>query len=156
MTPRSITTHGLAAFVMIAACAGCADSPYELAPVSGAVTLNGEPLANATVSYEPRGGPERSIVGPGSVGTTDAEGRYTLSTFKDEPGAVVGQHTVRISTFKSQFKDIKNSDAVEVVSEERVPWRYNRSTELVATVATGGTDQADFELTGAPPRKGRR
>ena len=126
---------------------GCSRGPYELASVSGVVTLYGEPLANATVSFSPHGEEGKEIVGPGSVGTTDETGHYQLRTFKDESGAVVGRHTVRISTYKSKFKDIKNSDAVEVVSIEHVPWHYNRFTKLTFEVPSGGTDEADFVLT---------
>lgn len=132
--------------VVLLCIGGCNEGPYELAPISGTVTLYGQPLANATVSFMPRG-EGRDIVGPGSVGTTDAEGNYTLRTFKEEHGAVVGNHTVRISTYKSRFKDIKNSDKLEVVSIEHVPWHYNRNTKLSFNVPSGGTDEADFVLT---------
>ena len=136
----------LAYFVVLLLFIGCNQGPYELAPVSGVVTLYGEPLVNATVSFEPRAD-GREIVGPGSVGKTDNEGKYELLTFKDERGAVVGKHTVRISTYKSKFKDLKNSDAVEVVSIEHVPWHYNRNTQLTFEVPSGGTEEADFTLT---------
>lgn len=136
----------IASSVMLVLVCGCGGGPYELAPVSGVVTLYGNPLANATVSFSPRG-EGKDIVGPGSMGTTDAEGRFTLRTFKDERGAVVGNHTVRISTFKSKFKDIRTSDDVEVVSIEHVPWHYNRNTKLSFQVPSGGTDEANFVLT---------
>ncbi len=127
---------------------GCNQNAYDLAPVSGVVTLYGEPLRNATVSFEPRGGSgDSEIVGPGSLGATDDQGRYSLETFTGEQGATVGPHTVRISTFKSRFKDIKNSDDVEVVSIEHVPWHYNRNTILTFDVPPGGAKDADFVLT---------
>lgn len=144
---------------VVVALVGCGNSAYDLAPVSGVVTLYGEPLANATVSFEPKGGADKSIVGPGSVGTTDDEGRYQLETFKQETGAVVGTHTVRISTYKSRFEDIKNSDKIEVVSIEHVPWHYNRNTELSFEVTADGTDEANFVLTAEPANRannGRR
>lgn len=133
---------------LLVAVAGCHQGPYEVAPVSGKVTLSGQPLANATVIFEPRGGGETEIVGPGSMGTTDSEGEYRLTTFKDERGAVVGTHRVRVTTFKSQYKDIQNSDDTIVVSKERVPRRYNRDTQLTFEVPSGGTDEANFELEG--------
>ena len=132
----------------VAAVSGCGKAPYELAPVSGVVTLYGEPLANATVSFEPQGSnSDESIAGPGSVGTTDEDGRYELTTFKQESGAVVGNHLVRISTYKSEFEDIKKSDKIKVISVEHVPWHYNRNTSLTFDVPAGGTDDANFVLT---------
>lgn len=136
----------LAACALLA-CLGCGDYPYDLAPVSGVVTLYGKPLQNATVSFEPIGGQGKPIVGPGSMGTTDDDGRYQLQTFKKESGAVVGTHTVRISTFQSKFKDLKNSDDIEIVSVEHVPWHYNRNTQLTFEVPADGTSEADFKLT---------
>lgn len=127
--------------------AGCSNADYDLAPVSGIVTLYGEPLVNATVSFEPQGGQDKAVVGPGSIGETDEAGRYALETFRDEYGAVVGRHTVRISTYKSRFKDIRNSDEIEVVSIEHVPWHYNRNTELTFEVPASGTEEANFALT---------
>ncbi len=132
--------------------AGCSQGPYEVAPVSGVVTLNGEPLADATVSFAPHGG-GKEVVGPGSSGVTDSSGRYELQTFKDEEGAVVGTHTVRISTFKSTFEDLRNSDALKIVSPEYVPVIYNRNTNLTFEVPSRGTDEANFDLTGEPPRR---
>lgn len=133
---------------LLAMAGGCGKAPYELAPVSGVVTLYGEPLANATVSFEPNGNNrDESIVGPGSVGTTDENGRYELRTFKQESGAVVGNHLVRISTYKSEFEDIKQSDKIKVISVEHVPWHYNRNSGLTCDVPAGGTDEANFALT---------
>lgn len=136
--------------LVVVALVGCGNAAYDLAPVSGVVTLYGEPLVNATVSFEPQRNSGKSVVGPGSVGTTDDEGRYQLETFKQETGAVVGMHTVRISTYKSRFEDIKNSDKIEVVSIEHVPWHYNRNTELSFEVTADGTDEANFVLTAEP------
>ena len=87
---------------------GCGHGLYDVAPVSGTVTLYGEPLKNATVSFEPQAGSDQEIVGPGSSGQTDDSGRYKLTTFRGERGAVVGQHKVRISTYESRFKDLEN------------------------------------------------
>ena len=143
---------GACAAVVLLVCSGCNSKPYELARVSGVVTLYGEPLRNATVSFEPKGGGGKSIVGPGSLGTTDDEGRYELRTFKKERGAVVGNHTVRISTYRSKFKDLSTSDEVEVITIEHVPWHYNRNTILTFDVPSGGTDEADFVLTAEPGR----
>lgn len=136
---------------------GCGSSGYELAPVSGVVTLYGQPLVDATVSFEPKAGSGTTLVGPGSAGTTDENGRFELATFKQEGGAVVGTHTVRISTYKSRFEDLRTSDKIEVVSIEHVPWHYNRNTELTFEVPSGGTEEADFVLVAEPKQRlGRR
>ncbi|MEM9352108.1 MAG: hypothetical protein AAGA92_03770 [Planctomycetota bacterium] len=148
--PTAARQWGACLAAVLIAYSGCNNNPYELAPVSGVVTLYGEPLRDATVSFEPRGGSGQGIVGPGSIGTTDENGKFQLRTFKKQRGAVVGAHTVRISTYRSRFKDLTTSDEVEVITIEHVPWHYNRNTTLSFEVPSGGTDEADFVLTAEP------
>jgi hypothetical protein len=70
--------------------AGCGGSGPRVAPVHGRITLDGQPLANADIKFQPDG-PERP-----SVGRSNAEGNYDLMFKRGQPGAVVGMHTVRI------------------------------------------------------------
>lgn len=109
---------------------GCGTSSTpELAPVRGTVTLDGQPLAGATVIFEPTDG------GRSSHGQTDAEGKYRLNYIRDIQGAKVGSHYVSITT------------ASEANLVERLPAGYNRQTTLTATV-TAGKNDCDFELRG--------
>jgi hypothetical protein len=124
---------------------GCGDSrPYDLAPVSGVVTLDGQPLVAADIVFQPQGQGEENP-GPGSNGRTDESGHYELKTIRDEPGAVVGPHTVRIYSHKP--KQPGSSDVDVVPRKELVPERYNAQTELVFDVPEDGTTEADFPLT---------
>src|SRR5688572_22396068 len=78
--------------------AGCSSEPYKTAPVSGRVTLNGQPLASAAVLFQPVATEGNNNPGPGSYGVTDADGRYTLVLVgKETKGAVVAKHKVRIA-----------------------------------------------------------
>src|SRR5262245_58861941 len=76
--------------------AGCGSS--KIASVAGRITLNGKPLAKASVTFAPLGGKNNQEPGPSSAGTTDADGRYTLALIGQRgSGAVVGKHKVRIA-----------------------------------------------------------
>jgi len=75
---------------------------------------------------------------------TDAQGHFRLSTSDDRPGAVVGQHAVRISTLKG--RRIPNSESTEITTPEKLPERFNTQTQLQFTVPEQGTDKADFDL----------
>ena len=123
---------------------GCGGTDYELAPVSGRVTLDGKPLAEAKVSFQPVAGQsDQPNPGPGSYGTTDADGRYTLRTIEpDADGAVVGPHKVRL-TGKMPPQD--PADDTAPVFKDVIPpqWRDGSQT---FEVPPEGTDQADFEL----------
>src|SRR3954453_11696466 len=113
--------------------AGCGErSPFETAPVSGKVTLNGQPLADARISFQPTDGEKE--LGPGSSATTDAEGKFTLSTVDGGAGATVGNNEVRISTLKmgnDPEKDdagavIRMSRPENILVPEKVPLKYSR------------------------------
>jgi hypothetical protein len=133
-----------AAMCLIAA--GCGGNPHRLAPVSGKVTLDNKPLAGVLVSFMPETKPG-STAGVTSRGTTDAAGRYSLSTSDNRPGAIVGAHVVRISTRKlaeGSAEVAEGQSANQAV--ERLPARYNIRTELSFEVPEDGTETADFPL----------
>lgn len=123
---------------------GCGSSPYDLAPVSGTVTLAGEPLSGAVVNFQPMASGSANV-GPGSNGRTDTAGHFELNTIQDETGAVVGRHRVRIYSYSPESPSVEDTDSGPVV--ERVPQRYNYRSTLTYTVPEEGTDQANFDLT---------
>lgn len=123
---------------------GCAGESYSIAPVSGTVTLDGEPLANASVGFEPIRQGDDIVAGYGSYGETDENGNFTLKTLHGEDGAIVGKHRVSIRTVSGEL----GPDGEDVItSEEKLPPRYNSDTELTFEVQPEGTDAATFELT---------
>ncbi len=124
--------------------AGCGGSAYPLAGVSGVVTLDGEPLAGARVAFQPRREGEGLNSGPGSYGTTDAQGRYTLRTIDGAHGAVVATHDVSISTYVGDADP--TTDSPKTLAPERVPARYREPDALTFTVPPEGAAAADFHL----------
>src|SRR5437879_3692017 len=56
--------------------------------VEGTVTLDGQPLPGATVSFMPVGN------GRAASGRTDANGNFRLSTFRTDDGALPGEYKV--------------------------------------------------------------
>lgn len=78
---------------------GCGGSnEYETTPVSGVVTCQGKPVSNATVNFTPLPDASRAAGQRGrpALGLTDKEGRFTLTTYHDGDGAIVGKHTVTV------------------------------------------------------------
>jgi hypothetical protein len=123
--------------------AGCSPGPYQIAPVSGRVTLNGQPLAHASVTFQPLSVGRNQNPGPGSGGFTDADGRYTLRLIGAETwGAVVGKHLVRITRTP---QDSSADDRPKRLKD--LPAKYNKKTKLEFDVPAGGTSSADFLLT---------
>ena len=128
-----------ASVVLLLCVTGCFRRGPELAPVTGTVTLDGEPLAGAQVEFKPmRGNP--------SYGTTDQLGRYDLKYTKDKSGGVVGSHVVRITT---QTTAVDPETGSEIQVPQRVPERYNDRSQLIRDVKPG-ENQIRFALTSEP------
>jgi hypothetical protein len=131
---------------------GCSGDSFKLVPVSGRVTKNGEPLANVRVVFQPIGSENP---GPGSAGTTDADGRYTLVVSSQQfsgKGAVVGRHRVTIGSIlpgegdKPTDPEVGSPDGAPLAGKELIPPQYNQDSTLTFDVPPGGTDKADFDL----------
>jgi hypothetical protein len=117
--------------------AGCGEGgPDNLAAVSGQVKLDGQPLEGARLEFIP-------TEGAVSLGKTDAQGKYELLFNRDDKGAVIGQHKVRISTYSPGDPDDPATPAVP----EKLPAKYNVKSELTQTVEKG-SNTIDFELDG--------
>jgi hypothetical protein len=127
----------LALALLLTLAAGCGDGRNS-APVSGKVTVNGQPLADIIVNYQPVGG------GSGSTGLTDSAGQYTLS-FVDTSGsgALVGKHQVTFAD-KLAAKDQGDGGALPK-QKHRIPPRYSSEAQDFE-VPKGGTSAANFDL----------
>jgi len=116
------------AAMLLALVLGCSsgDQP-PLGRVRGKVTLDGQPLAGATIMFMPQQGRRSRAI-------TNSDGSYELSYTRDTKGAVAGSHTVMITT----------ADEDEP-GTERLPARYHSGLELKEQVASG-KNNIDFDL----------
>ncbi len=120
--------------ILLSGCGGVPSDQPDLGKVSGTVKLDGNPLANVVVAFEPAGG------GRPSIGKTDESGHYSLSYNETERGAVVGSHKVSITS---------PSDAPSPTGappKDPIPAKYNVKSELTRDVAKG-ENSIDFDLT---------
>jgi hypothetical protein len=117
------------------------------APVSGTVTLNGKPLANASVSFQPIAEKGVTEPGPGSAGKTNDKGEYTLASSTGKEGAIVGKHRVMVSLHSVQVGESdERPPRGGWPQAEKIPDRYNANTELTFDVQSGVSNKADFVL----------
>jgi hypothetical protein len=130
------------ALVLTVGCGG-----PRIAPVSGKVTLNGNPLPNALVSFNPIPKEGSSEAGPGSIGSTNANGEFTLKLTPERKGALVGRHRVAITAMNpgAGESDTRRPAGPRPLVNT-IPGRYNEKTELTFEVLSGGSDQANFDL----------
>ncbi len=126
---------------------GCGTGP-RLVPVSGTVTLDGEPVDQVRVVFEPVIG-EADVttdVYYSSFGITDDHGHFEMKTEVEgevRPGALAGGHTVRFSSLKVETfmnKGVEDQRAVHQLPPE------TRDNSMRFTVPEGGTPEANFDL----------
>jgi hypothetical protein len=129
----------LAAALVIPALLGCSDRP-ELVPVAGIVLIDGQPLSGGNVKFVPD-------TGRASWGTLDSSGRFTLSCYEKDDGALPGKHRVQVS-------------ALEVLSNNKSKWFAPRKyadfrTSGLSVDVNELTDEMKIDLTwdGSPPGK---
>jgi len=139
----------LAVLCPVALAWGCG-KPVDpsLVPVSGTVTVDGQPLANATVTFIPKDG----TPGFGGTGKTDVTGKYTLAGSRDNvPGIPPGEYRVAISKRLmpdgSEVPANDNTPPMMSPARESLPVGYSNpaTTQLTATVKAGG-GPIDFAL----------
>jgi hypothetical protein len=124
--------------LVLAAC-GCG-SGARIVPVSGQVTLDGQPLADAQVIFRPDS--TELNPGPASHAKTDAEGRFVLRTMDDHDGAVVGPHKVRVSVIVNKPGADKDAPPTE-----KLPAKYSGDGSILRfTVPKDGTKEANIDL----------
>ena len=135
--------QGLACAVFILLSVGCGGPAYEFVPVAGEVTLDGNPLTDAEVRFQPLTGAGSENPGPGSVGRTHEQGEFVLHSTLDpkQPGAVPGEHRVWITTAREDL----SSESGGASTAEQVPPQYLDGIPF--QVPPEGTDRAVFELT---------
>jgi hypothetical protein len=121
-------------FLMAGCGKGTSPDRPDLANVTGIVTLDGQPLSEAVVTFQPA---DRHP----SIGRTDSEGRYELYYMPDTQGGVIGPNQVMVTT----RQDGEDGDPASNIPE-RIPAQYNAQTTLSADVVKG-RNEFNFDLT---------
>jgi hypothetical protein len=135
-TTRWLTRRLLLLPSVLALAAGCGGN--GVVPVAGTVTLDGRPLADASVVLA-----QLRATDPGPfVGKTDAEGKFTLgATTRPGSGAAVGDYRLMITTVTGGSME----DSPLPTQKEVVPGNY-RSGMMKFAIPAGGTQDANFDL----------
>lgn len=131
----------------VAGCNGPETTRVPLVRISGVVTLDGDPLENAIVTFE-------SDDSSYSYAQTDSDGYYDLIFDSRSRGVTLGQKTVRIS-MNRRIRGLNSNDeggpgdtaggSFEKQPKERIPEKYNLRSILSADV-TASSKTFDFDL----------
>jgi hypothetical protein len=139
MRKRQITICLLLACTAGAGCGGRGYDGDQRFPLSGTVTVDGEPMEYGVIAFIPDGEEARVSGSPIRNGT------YSIP---EEKGANAGSYRVEIHWNKLTGKRIRNPlDATEMIDEmeEGLPPRYHKNSELTAEVSAEQTT-FDFDL----------
>ena len=128
---------------------GCG-SP-STSPVEGVVTLDGKPLAGATVQFVPQG------KGKDATGETDKNGQFAMSTLKPRDGVRPGTYKVVISPLTGSADTTKYATAEEAMagagkqpvaktSGSAFPQKYSRPDQTPLTQEVPVKGKVRFEL----------
>jgi hypothetical protein len=134
-----------------ASLAGCGSvstdyGSLDLAEVSGTITLDGKPLAGASVFFEP----SDPLVSR-SYATTDSSGHYVLEFDSVKKGVTPGDKTVRIQAqggYGEGDESVVEPDgeaAAPAAPADAVPACYNADSKLKATVTRSATMNFDLK-----------
>lgn len=150
---RVVQWAGLIAVVaMLAGCGGGAGRP-KLVPVSGSVKFNGAPVPNAAITFLPEGSAPRN-----PFGTTDSEGKFQLTSYDDNDGAVPGDYLVIIvpgaaadgkKPEERTAQDLINLGPGKAIPNQVVfPEKYGdkKTSGLKRSVVPGDTNVFNFDL----------
>lgn len=135
--------------LLILLCVGCSsEGGFQLAKVSGTVTLDGQPVGGAGLEFV-------AAAGGVAYGRTDASGRYYMSFGNSRTGAIVGKNQVRITAGDNVTVGDKKYASTEVF-----PKNYNKESELLVEVAKGSNtidfkcESAGYKPTSVTPSRG--
>ena len=142
----------LVAFVGLLSISGCGGNS-DLGSVTGTVTVDGEPINYAFVTFMP-------TTGRASIGNTDSNGVYKLIYVIGQEGALIGNHKVIITTAVKKEPAYNeggndNKDPVRIKGRKELLPKENcdrNHTELTATVESGN-NEINFDLTSKKKKK---
>jgi len=127
------------AVCLLAGVSGCGGDAIDRLAISGEVTLDGGPLDDASITLVP--------VGPGpSAGAEISEGRFAIER---SAGPSPGTYRVEIRAYRGtgqQIPDDDNPGQMTEATEQIIPGRYNRDTELEVEVTVDGENHFQFAL----------
>ena len=108
-----------------------------LVPVEGTITLDGKPLAGATIAMELSGGEKGMRL---FAAETDAGGSFVIKPFEStRVGALPGEYRIMIKSVKPP------QDEMAVAPRDPVPVDFQNGSKTLS-VPEGGITNADFAI----------
>ena len=127
-------------------CGGEEGPQLELSPLTGTVTLDGEPAEGLSITFLPEG----DVAGNGGWAVTDANGKFTAKQYSGEKGLPEGTYTLTFSQLRMPDGSPipKGKDAADVGAVESLPPHLSRPNPEFSPykVTIPSTDTVNYEL----------
>ncbi|MDR0609974.1 MAG: carboxypeptidase-like regulatory domain-containing protein [Planctomycetaceae bacterium] len=139
--------------VCLLLCLGCGNSNLDgLVPAKGVLKFNGQPVAGASVIFNPVD-QTRS-----ASGLTDANGNFTMMTLNPGDGVYPGEYIVTVTKieYRGEMREEHSEGSRETIVHdtremiEHLPSKYAAAdtTDLKVTIPADGNKKIAFDLTG--------
>ncbi|EAQ81401.1 hypothetical protein DSM3645_23456 [Blastopirellula marina DSM 3645] len=130
--------------LLIGLVGGCSSGgSLETATVTGKVSYQGKPLPYGSISFRPEAGSP-------AYAKLREDGTYSLSTFGNGDGAVIGKHQVLIIATETDAGIAPANDSgIEMpVTKSVIPRKYTSfsTSQLTAEVISGKNNEFSFNL----------
>jgi hypothetical protein len=120
--------------------AGCAEDS-KIASVHGIVRLDGKPLTSGTVRFVP-------AAGRAATGTIQSDGTFSLGTYGESDGALIGTHQVAVVSYEAADAGRPAYEVRTPISKPLVPERYMAvGTSGLTFEVKPGKNEANLDLT---------
>ncbi len=141
--------------IVVAGCSGGKKDKPKTVPVSGTVMYKGKPIEGVQVTFMAEGASRAA------TGITDSEGKFQLSTFGANDGAVVGVHTITVvkptsggaevseDDLEAQAKMYQEMQKKSKNEKSPIPEKYSnpQTSNLKETVTEDGPNEFVLQLT---------
>jgi hypothetical protein len=124
----------------LVAAGGCSESGNpKTYPVNGKVSYRGQPVTNGMVLLTPQ------AKGHAATGNLEAGGKFQLTTFEKNDGAVPGKYNVAIQVFPAEGAGLPGAEFGN--KKPPIPQKYmSDSTSGLTAEITAGENALDFQL----------
>ncbi len=133
--------------------AGCGNSAFQVAPVTGKVLCKGQPVTSGTITFTPLGTGSSVETGKPASGAIKPDGTFALSTYGRFDGAIVGQHDVQFVGSEGGEADAPEAEGEENSTRpappKRVTAQCTQTSKIVLEVARGTRNEFTIELSEA-------
>jgi len=119
MPKKSLNIICFSLLVALVCVLGCSQQYPATSPVTGVLTVDGVPYPNVVITYASKTG------NPSAIGKTDAEGKYTLTSFKPKDGAMPGECVVLLIPDDLQIGEGSQSlKELAIAQKSKIHFRY--------------------------------